>query len=75
MSIGMGPTINIDWKADSDNRLTLPVRLGITKTVRWGRTPFKLRAEVHYSVVSPEDFGSTWNFRLQVTPVIPSPVK
>ena len=75
MSIGMGPTISIDWKADSDNRLTLPVGLGITKTVRWGKMPFKLRAEVHYSVVSPEDFGSTWNFRLQVTPVIPSPVK
>ena len=75
MSIGMGPTISIDWKADSDNRLTLPIGLGITKTTRWGKTPFKLRAEVHYSVVSPEEFGSTWNFRLQVTPVIPSPVK
>lgn len=75
MSIGMGPTISIDWKADSDNRLTLPIGLGITKTTRWGKTPFKLRAEVHYSVISPDDYGSTWNFRLQVTPVIPSPVK
>jgi hypothetical protein len=75
MSIGMGPTISIDWEADSDNRLTVPVGLGITKTTRWGKTPFKLRAEVHYSVISPEDFGSTWNLRLQVTPVIPSPVK
>jgi len=75
MSIGMGPTISIDWEADSDNRLTVPVGLGITKTTRWGNTPFKLRAEVHYSVVSPDNFGSTWNLRLQVTPVIASPVK
>jgi hypothetical protein len=75
MSIGMGPTISVDWKADSDNRLTVPVGLGITKTTRWGKTPFKLRAEVHYSVISPDDYGSTWNLRLQVTPVIPSPVK
>ena len=75
MSIGMGPTIGINWEADSNNRLTVPVGLGITKTTRWGNTPFKLRAEVHYSVISPDDYGSTWNFRLQVTPVIASPVK
>ena len=75
MSIGMGPTISVNWEADRGNRLTLPVGLGITKTTRWGNTPFKLRAEVHYSVISPDDYGSTWNLRLQVTPVIPSPVK
>ena len=75
MSIGMGPTVSIDWKEDSDNRLTFPIGLGITKTTRWGKTPVKLRAEVHYSIISPDDFGSTWNFRLQVTPVIKSPMK
>lgn len=75
MSIGMGPTISINWEADSDNRLTFPIGLGITKTTRWGKTPFKLRAEVHYSIISPDDYGSAWNLRLQVTPVIPSPVK
>jgi len=75
MSIGMGPTISIDWKEDSDNRLTFPIGLGITKTTRWGKIPVKLRAEVHYSIISPDDFGSTWNFRLQITPVIASPVK
>ena len=75
MSIGMGPTISVNWEEDSDNRLTLPIGLGITKTTRWGKTPFKLRAEVHYSIISPEDFGSTWNLRLQVTPVIASPFR
>jgi len=75
MSIGMGPTVSINWEADSGQRVTFPVGLGITKTTRWGSKPVKLRAEVHYSVVSPDDFGSTWNLRLQVTPVIPSPMK
>ena len=75
MSIGMGPTITYDWEADSDNALTFPIGLGLTKTTRWGRTPVKLRAEVHYSVVKPEDYGAEWNFRIQVTPVINNPFK
>ncbi len=75
MSIGMGPTISYDWEADSDNALTVPIGLGVTKTVRWGKMPFKLRAEVHYSVIQPDDYGTEWNFRLQVTPVIKHPFK
>lgn len=75
MSIGLGPTISYDWEADSDNALTFPIGLGITKTTRWGKTPVKLRAEVHYSVIKPDDYGSEWNFRIQVTPVINSPFK
>ena len=57
------------------DRLTLPIGLGITKTTRWGKTPVKLRAEIHYSIVRPEDYGTTWNFRLQVTPVIKNPLR
>lgn len=75
MSVGFGPTITYDWEADSDNALTLPIGVGITKTTRWHGKPFKLRAEVHYSVIRPDDYGTEWNFRLQITPVINSPVK
>ncbi|MGB6020623.1 MAG: hypothetical protein WBF77_13605 [Sulfurimonadaceae bacterium] len=75
MSIGMGPTVTVNWDAEPQNRLTFPVGLGITKTTRWSSTPIKLRAEVHYSVIKPEDFGTAWNFRLQITPVINSPLK
>jgi hypothetical protein len=72
-SVGAGPSITIDWEADSDDRLTFPIGLGVTKTVRMGNLPVKLRAEVHYSIIRPEDFGEVWNFRFQVTPVIKSP--
>lgn len=74
-SIGFGPSITYDWEADSKNALTLPIGLGITKTTRWGSQPFKLRAEIQYSVIRPDDYGTEWNFRLQVTPVINSPMK
>ncbi|MHC4131912.1 MAG: hypothetical protein ACYSSP_01420 [Planctomycetota bacterium] len=74
-SIGMGPTVVVDWKADSDNQLTLPVGLGLTKTVRWGKLPVKLRWEAHYSVITPDDYGSEWVLRFQFTPVIPNPFR
>lgn len=74
-SIGMGPTISIDWEADSDNNLTLPIGLGLTKTVRFGTLPTKLRLEAHYSLIKPELYGSEWTIRIQVTPVIRSPFR
>ena len=68
-----GPSITYNREADGDDRLTVPIGLGVTKTVRFGKTPVKLRAEAHYSVVRPDSYGEVWNFRLQITPVIPSP--
>lgn len=75
MSIGMGPTVIYDWEADSGNALTFPVGLGVTKTTRWGKVPVKLRAEFHYSVIKPDDYGSEWNFRIQVTPIVNNPFR
>ena len=72
-SIGMGPTITYNWKADSGDKLTFPIGLGITKTVKWGKTPVKLRLEPQYSIIKPDNLGTTWNIRLQITPVIKSP--
>ena len=73
MSIGMGPNISIDWTADSGNKVTFPIGLGITKTVKWGNTPWKLRFEPQYSIIKPEDYGSTWNIRIQVAPIVNNP--
>ena len=75
MSIGMGPTVVVDWEAGSGNKLTLPIGLGITKTIRIGKVPVKMRFEPQYSVIRPDDFGTEWNFRIQITPVIPSPFR
>lgn len=72
-SIGMGPTVTYDWEAPSGEQLTFPIGLGITKTVKWGKMPIKMRLEPQYSIIKPDSLGTTWNIRLQFTPVIKSP--
>lgn len=72
-SIGMGPSIRIDWMADKGNRLTFPIGFGYTRTVLIGSLPVKMRLEPQYSIVKPDDYGTTWNIRLQIAPVIKSP--
>ena len=64
----------MDWEASDGDKVTLPIGLGVTKTIRIGRTPLKLRFEPQYSIVRPDEFGTVWNFRLQITPVIPNPL-
>lgn len=73
MSIGMGPNISIDWNAESGNNITLPIGLGITKTVKWGNTPWKLRFEPQYSIIKPDDYGTIWNIRIQIAPIVNNP--
>lgn len=72
-SIGMGPSIRIDWTKDSKNGITVPIGLGYTQTVRVGKTPVKMRVEPQYSIIKPNDYGNNWNLRIQIAPVIKSP--
>lgn len=70
--IGMSPNILIDWKADQDNRFTVPVGLGIGKLVKIGPLPVKFTAEVDYMAIHPDEFGQNWVFRFQMIPVLPA---
>jgi hypothetical protein len=51
------PKIEYDWEGVTDNRLLLPVNLG----VHWGRFMF----EVDYYVVTPSRFGPEWKIRIR----------
>jgi hypothetical protein len=73
--IGTAPNILIDWKADGDNKLTLPVGLGVGKLFNIGGLPIKFILEGQYAVIHPDDFGQEWNIRFTVTPVLPSLIK
>ena len=73
MSIGMGPNISVNWNAESGNKVTFPIGLGITKTVKWGDSPWKLRFEPQYSIIKPDDYGTLWNIRIQIAPIIKNP--
>jgi hypothetical protein len=72
-SIGASPNIIANWEQDSDDAFTVPVGLGINKTFQFGKVPVRIGAEVHYSVVQPDDVpGSEWDFRFFIIPAAPS---
>jgi hypothetical protein len=71
-SIGAGPNIIANWEADSDNRYTVPVGLGINRTVQLGKVPVRLGLEFHYNVIRPDTVGADWDLRFYVIPAVPS---
>lgn len=74
--VGTGaPNILIDWKADNDNKVTLPIGLGVAKTVNLKKVPFRIQLEGSYSVVQPDTLSAEWNIRLVVTPFFPGLIK
>ena len=73
--IGTNPTITYDTQATSGNKWNVPVGLFAGKTMKIGKVPVNIKAGVEYSVVSPDDYGKQFAFRLQVTPVIPRMIK
>ena len=74
--VGTGaPNVLIDWKADDDDKVTLPIGLGVAKTVNLKKVPFRIQLEGSYSVVQPDTLSSEWNIRLVVTPFFPGLIK
>jgi len=72
-TFGAAPNIIANWEQDSDNAITLPIGLGINKTVQFGKVPVRFGVEAYYSVVQPDDVvGSKWNFRFYMIPAAPA---
>ena len=40
-----------------------------------GKMPVKILAEVNYSLVRPDTFGTEWKFIFRIAPVVPSPFR
>ena len=57
----------------SGNEWDIPVGIGVAKTTTIAGLPVKFNAEVDYSVVRPDSFGTEWLFKFSVTPVIKNP--
>jgi hypothetical protein len=70
--VGAAPNILINWKADNDNKLTLPVGLGVGKTVKFGKLPVNFQIQGQWMPFHPDDFSQRWNIQLVIKPVIPS---
>jgi hypothetical protein len=71
--IAAGPNYSYDWLADSDQALTLPLGIGMAKTVKFGATPVKFQAQVQYFVEQPDAFGPEWLLKFSIIPVIKNP--
>jgi len=68
--IESNPIILYDWEAVSGNEWTVPIGVGISRTIMFGRIPTKLAFEIQNFVVSPDRFGPEWLFTFSLTPVI-----
>ena len=72
-SIGAAPNIIANWENDSNDVWTVPVGLGMSKTINIGKVPVRFGLEAHYSVIQPDDVpGTEWDIRFYVIPAAPS---
>lgn len=64
------PIITADWEADSDNRWTVPLGLGVGRVMTIGKQPVNISAAAYYNVEKPE-YVDDWQLRLQFTLLYP----
>lgn len=64
------PVITANWEADSDDRWTVPLGMGIGQITRWGKQPVNLQASAYYNVEKPDN-AADWQLRLQVQFLFP----
>jgi hypothetical protein len=73
LAITGGPTITYNHEAASGEELTLPLGLGITKTVALGGRPWQFKVEYWYNVVRPDVFAPEHTIRIGISPVFATP--
>ncbi len=67
------PTWSYNHEAESGNRWTVPLGIGVSKTTVLGKTPWKFSLQYWHYLESPENFGTDYQIRFQITPVIALP--
>jgi hypothetical protein len=72
ISIGAGPNIIANFEADSGDKWTVPLGIGIGKTVQLGKVPVRFVVEYYGSVVRPDTVGVTHNLRFLIIPAVPA---
>jgi hypothetical protein len=64
------PIITANWNADSGQKWTVPLGLGVGKIFRFGKLPVNTQLGAYYNVVKPDD-GANWQLRAQVQLMFP----
>jgi len=65
------PIITANWEADNDHRWTVPLGAGIGKAMKFGKIPGALQLHSYYNVITPDDYGETWQMRIQLQIFLP----
>ena len=73
--LSTSPKVVANWQADSDNRWTIPMGIGIGKIVKpKGFLPFNIQVGADYLIESPELSGGDWTFKFTFTALIPKAI-
>jgi hypothetical protein len=65
------PIITANWKADSDNRWTVPLGGGLGKIIHIGREPLNVQLGAYWNAETPKNFGADWQLRFQIQLLFP----
>ena len=65
------PIITANWEADSDHRWTVPFGGGIGKVFKIGKQPMNAQLSAYKNVITPDDYGADWQFRVQLQFLFP----
>ena len=65
------PDITANWKADSNDRWTVPIGGGIGKIFTIGDQALNGQMQAFYNVVSPDNVGGNWTIRVQLQLLFP----
>jgi hypothetical protein len=68
-----GPITTYNPDAADDNKWSIPIAAGISRTTIAGTTPLKMSLQVWKYIEKPEAFGADWLVRLSIAPVIGLP--
>lgn len=71
--VGGSPTMTANYVGGIDTNFSIPVNLGIAKTVILGKMPLKLTLQGQYFVTRPDIAGASWGTFFQITPVVKLP--
>ena len=66
-AVGSTPTITYEW---TQSQWTVPIDLMVSKTVKIGKTPFRLGLSIDYYVEQPNRFGPKVMVGFNITPVV-----
>jgi hypothetical protein len=65
------PIITANWEADNDHRWTVPFGGGFGKIFKIGDQPMNAQISAYKNVVTPDDYGADWQFRVQLQFLFP----